>query len=80
MFGYEPTVYQVAVSCLDDVCRSGLVPIVSMQEPKKDIYVRLTKQCENTGVPVIHSVEDFKAVYEKSDVLMDTIFGKPRHS
>jgi hypothetical protein len=36
----------------------------------------LTKQCRNMDVPIINSVEEFKEVYERSSVVMDTIFGK----
>ncbi|KAG7536005.1 hypothetical protein FFLO_03525 [Filobasidium floriforme] len=60
MFGYEPTVYQVA-------------------EPKKEIYTRLTRQCRNMDVPIVNTVEEFKEVYERSSVVMDTIFGFSFH-
>jgi hypothetical protein len=47
-----------------------------LQEPKKHIYIQLTKQCKNMDVPIITSVDEFKEVYGKSDVVMDTIFGE----
>ncbi|KAF8588565.1 YjeF N-terminal domain-like protein [Ramaria rubella] len=54
----------------------GYQPTIYLPKPgKKDIYQRLHTQCNNMAIPTINSESDLKANLEKSDVILDAIFG-----
>jgi NAD(P)H-hydrate epimerase len=50
--------------------------IWNSQEPKKEIYARLTKQCENMDIPIIKTEKEFLELYQTTNVVMDAIFGR----
>jgi len=51
------------------------VAILTLQEPKKEIYSRLTKQCESMDIPIIKTEKEFLELYKTTNVVMDAIFG-----
>lgn len=67
----------------------GYKPVIYMPKPgKKDIYLRLTKQCQNLGVSLIESEEEFEKKMGvghtggktlEVDVVLDAIFGFSFH-
>jgi len=54
----------------------GYQPTIYLPKPgNKEIYKRLHTQCNNMEIPTINSESDLKANLEKSDVILDAIFG-----
>ncbi len=51
-------------------------PFIPFSQPgKKDLYLALTKQCENMRIPLLNSPESFEQAIGGMDVVLDAVFG-----